>query len=408
MYLCRVKILLLCKKYPWPLKDGEVIAIHHMILGFTNHGHQVTVLAFNTTKHFTNTAELPETERERASYIEVPIDTSLKVTDAVVNLFEAVPYHIRRFTSSAFKNQLIALLTQESFDLIQLEGIHLCPYLDTIREYSNAPVTLRAHNVESLIWDRLAREEQSTLKSLYLKMQAKRLAAYEKGMVNKVDAVIPISEVDQMKLSAWGLKVPIFTCPTGIDLHRYEPYLKSTVNLKAVGFIGSLDWMPNQNGIRWFVEKCWPGIVAEHKDAMLYIAGRNMPGEMRELEQVTGVKVLGEVDDALRFMMQCGIIIVPLFSGSGMRIKIIEAMALGKPVVTTPVGLEGIDAREGEDCLVADTAERFTEAVISLLEHSDRQLEVSRNARRFIENHYDNDTFTGELIRFYQTQFRLW
>lgn len=397
-------ILLLCKKFPWPLKDGEVIAIHNNIKAFSRAGHKVTVLAMNTLKHHTDVNELPEDISDMARYISVDIDTGVKPLPALQNLLLGGSYHIERFISKNFRKQLNDLLTQEQFDLIQCEGLYFGPYLEQIRSLTKAPVTMRAHNVEAEIWQRVAEETPGFLRKNYLKVQAGRMFRYEQKQFNRYDAIIPITERDASQIKSLGASKPVFTSPAGIDLERYDNYLNKDIQPLSVGFIGSLDWLPNVEGLRWLVHEVWPKVSRQLPAARLYIAGRNMPLTLKLWNSDT-IKVLGEVDNSLEFMSNKQLLVVPLFSGSGMRIKIIEGMALGKAQLSTSIGAEGINYTAGKNLFVADNEAAFTKKMIQLLSHANTCQKAGEQARKFIEEQYDNNRLGERLLDFYKQQF---
>lgn len=401
-----MNILILCKKFPYPLKDGEVIAIYNNIKAFQRLGHTVTVLAINTLKHYTDVNSLPKQVRGLATFHAVTVDTGVKPLPALKNLFTGGSYHIERFVNKDFKSLVVEQLVAQKFDLVQCEGLYLGPYVEVIRQYYKGPVVMRSHNVESEIWERLATNEVNPLKKWYLTLQAGRLKEYELAQLDRYDAIVPISGDDGRKMQQMGATVPMFTTPCGSDLDRYEPYQESHPTPNTIFFIGGLDWLPNQEGVKWFVEAVWPTIKTQHPEVQLQVAGRNMPEWLKSL-QGNGVQILGEIDDALHFIAENAIMIVPLFSGSGMRIKIIEGMAMKKAIISTTIGAEGIEYTEGKDMLIADDAEAFTMHLSTLLNNPVEINTLGENARALIESRYNNLTFAAQLIEFYQRLFAI-
>ncbi len=399
-----MNILILCKKFPYPQKDGEVIAIYNNIKAFHRLGHKVTVLAINTLKHYTDVASLPAEVLELAEFKAVTVDTGVKPGAALKNLFSGGSYHIERFISKQFDDLIKEHLINNQFDLVQCEGLYLGPYVDTIRKHFEGPVIMRSHNVESQIWERLAANEKNPLKKFYISLQAGRLQQYELAQLNRYDAIVPISSDDEGKMRAMGATKRMYTTPCGSDLDRYEPYQNSKPNPNSIFFIGGLDWLPNQEGIKWFVKEVWPTIKTKHPALEFYIAGRNMPEWMNELNG-NGIHILGEIDDALGFIAENAIMIVPLFSGSGMRIKIIEGMAMKKAIVSTSIGAEGIDYSDGLNISIADEKQEFIDKLNQLLADENRVAAVGENARELIESRYNNLTFAAQLIEFYQRAF---
>ncbi|MDX2001756.1 MAG: glycosyltransferase family 4 protein [Chitinophagales bacterium] len=385
------------------MKDGEVIAIFNNIKGFRRLGHEVTVLAINTLKHYYELDELPQEVKQLAAFHAVKWDTTIRPWAALRNLINGKSYHIERFESVAFTEKLKELLKAGKFDIIQCEGLYLSPYIETIKAHSKAPLVMRSHNVESEIWERMAANESSLLKKWYLKLQASRLKRYEVAQLNRYDAIVPITEDDKVKLQAMGANVPMHVSPAGIDMERFnDPYPDPQPN--TLFFIGGLDWLPNQEGLRWFLEDVWPRLIEKHSALQFHIAGRNMPDWLKNYD-AEKVSVYGEVPDALDYIARRSIMIVPLFSGSGMRIKIIEGMAMRKCIIATTIGAEGIVYQDGKNLLIANTANEFIGAINGLLENAQLVEHIGKNARQLIESQYDNGKFAQNLLQFYRDRF---
>lgn len=401
-----MKVLLLCKKFPWPLKDGEVVAIHNFVQGYASLGHEVTVIAINTHKHYTDPASLPENITKLAKYISVKHDTGVKPVAALKNLLAGTSYHVERFISENFRKELTTLLTQEQFDLVQCEGLYMGPYVDDIRKHHKGPVVMRCHNLESEIWKRVAHDSSSLLKGLYLNIQAKRLAKYEAQQLNRYDALLPISEKDAEAFKVLGCTKPMHIVPAGIDIKKYEQYADVKPQPLSVGFIGSLDWMPNLEGLKWFANEVWPQVRVQVPDAHFQIAGRNMPEYLNHWNN-HGIEVLGEVDDQYEFMARQQILVVPLFSGSGMRIKIIEGMAMGRAVISTTIGAEGINYTAGENMLWADDARTFSFKIATALLTEGRPESIGQAAKQLIAEQFDNKHLMEGTIGFFKRELDL-
>ncbi len=397
-----MKILQVCKKIPYPPKDGEAIAIYNLTTGFAKAGVQVHCLAITTPKHNYDISELPPALKENISWDTVYIDTSLSPFKALKNLlFSELPYVLERFQSEKVENKLKEILQKEAFDIIHLEGIFLVPYIPLIRKFSKAPIAMRAHNVESEIWQRVAAGESFFLKKWYLNSLSQRMAKLEKESVGAYDALIPISSKDEAQFLLWGYHGPKLVVPASI---RTEDYLVDSSNEKedAICFIGSLDWIPNLEGLDWFMEQVWPKVLLEKPNATFYVAGRNIADNWKK-DHWKNIVVLGEVDDAHDFMRAHQVMIVPLFSGSGMRVKIIEAMALGKPLVCTALAAEGISYRDGHQLLIANDVDTFARHLIQLLSNKSKREELSKNARNFVEIAHNTDTLTDMLLMLYRS-----
>jgi len=394
-----MKVLQLSNKIPYPEKDGGALAINAITEGLLKAGSEVTMLAMNTKKHFIDIASIPEKFRNDRHLIAVDIDTSIKPLAALPALLTGKSYNLSRFQSEDFSKKLAEILQKQNFDVIHLEGLYLAPYLPLIRQYSKAPVILRAHNIEWQIWQKLAAKERGMIKKWYLTKLAKQLKKYEENVVNLFDGIATITNQDGEYLKKIGCKVPIVNIPFGIDVASYTP--KESKYPNSLFYIGALDWLPNLQGLDWFLNNIWPKIHLEFPKAQFNIGGRNMPYDLRK-SKYPGVEYYGEVPDAKIFMEKHDIMLVPLLAGSGVRVKIIEGMAMGKPIITTNVGIEGIECTFGKDVLVADTPEKFLEAVCQCLADEKLKQSLGQNARKFVEAFYDIGKTAALLLDFYK------
>jgi len=399
-----MKILQIANKFPYPAKDGGSIATLGLGKSLAAQGHEVTILAQNTSKHYFDPAGLPAELAKNIRFIGVPVNTDINIFRLARNLFfSSLPYNAERFISKDFKLKLIGLLEQEDFDIIQLEGLYLAPYLDVIRAHSKAKVLMRAHNIEHEIWERTV-SRQKGVKKYYIRILAERIKKMEMFYLNRYDAVLPITSRDGRMLQSFGCKLPQHVVPMGVDAQELTLDYRN-LEFPSVFHIGALDWIPNQEGLQWFFEEVWDRVLEKHPDVKFYLAGRNAPDHFRSLPY-RNVVFIGEVDDAYNFIRSRAVMVVPVLSGSGMRIKIIEGMALGKAIVTTSIGTEGIDTTHGKDILTADDPVNFAENVCRLIEDQAFCMEIGENARKFVVREYDNRSIGLALTEFYHKLLR--
>ncbi len=391
-----MKILQLCRKFPYPLKDGEAIAVSYLAKAYKKLGHELTLLSFNTIKTYFDTQQLPASFDHYTSIHTVYLDNRVKPIAAFFNLFTADSYFITRFINSEFKNKLKEVLIANDFDIVQLEGINLVPYIPIIREFSTAKVVMRSHNVEFEIWERVAATTSFPLKRWYLKYLVQQFKTYEIAQFDNYDFLLAMSQRDLDYFRQLGLSGAAMVAPIGLDMANYNTSPTATMPPNSISFIGSLDWMPNQDGLKWFLDQVWPAVRLAFPSLSFHIAGRNTP-DWVFARAGEGVVVHGEVPDATEFIQQHPISIVPLFSGSGMRVKILECMALGRIVLTTPVGLEGIAATHSENILVGTTADEFCDLLSQCIQQPNEMELLGANAKSFITANYDN-LLIGEMI----------
>lgn len=394
-----MKILQLVNRVPYPLNDGGNIGIHYYTQGFLEAGVTLSMLAMNTTRHWVSPDKLPELFSRLAYFETVKVDNRVRIGPAFRNLFQKRSYHIDRFISRDYEKALTALLQRQQFDIIQLESLFLTPYVPVIRKYSRAKVVIRQHNVEFKIWERLAAKEKSPLRKWYLKLLTRRLKAFELQHLNDYDLLLPISRVDAHILEQLGCSKPLFIHPFGIDTDAI-PFLPATEPPLSLYHIGAMDWLPNQESVNYFLEQVMPQITRALPDLKFYLAGRNMPDHyFRDVRE--NVVVLGEVPDALEFERDKSILVVPLLSGGGVRIKIFQAMAMGKTVVTTAVGAEGIEARPGEELILAESPEAFSAEIKALAARPERLKTIGAAARRLMETRYNRKKLMSALLERY-------
>ena len=395
-----MKILLLTKKFPYPLKDGESQAIHGLSKSLVELGCEVCLLAMNTSKHFFSGSELP---REMSHYREVRtvnVDNELAPVDALRNLVRGTSYHISRFDLPDYHTALGGWLREETFDVVQLETLYLSPYVATIRKHSDAQVVMRSHNVEHEIWERITANVRFAPKRWYLRHLTDQLREYERQQLNQYDLLLPITKRDERRFTAMGYRGGVHVLPIGLETPCGEPRFESYGRPLSLHFIGSLDWMPNLEGLQWFLTDVWPLVHRRFPDIEFHLAGRNMPPALREL-RMKNVVVHGEVESSCDFVAAHSISIVPLLSGGGMRAKILEAMSLARVVISTTVGLEGINARHRREVFVADSPVQFAEAIADCLQRG-RQLErIGRAAATRFHKKYDRRVLAGRLLERY-------
>ena len=394
-----MKVLQLCIKPPYPPVDGGTMAMDSITQGLLREGCEVKVLTVETDKHPLRADRLPEAYREATGIESVYVDLGVKAVPAGVAMLCGESYNVKRYRSEAFAKKLREVLQAGEYDVVHVESIFLTPYVPLIRRYSRAKVVLRAHNVEHLIWRGMAESMRFGLKRWYIKHLALTLRAYELEHVNDYDGVVCITKNDADYFGSNGCRKPVTHIPFGVEIGKGGEERK--VEPCSLFHIGAMDWMPNQEGIDWLLEEVWPVVHREVPHARLYLAGRKMPERWMKAQK-EGVTVVGEVPDAREFIADKQINVVPLRSGSGMRVKIIEAMSMGKAVVTTTVGAQGIDYTDGENLLIADTAEQFARQIGRLVADGDYCRRVGEAAAALVAREYDERVLSQRLIKFYE------
>lgn len=395
-----MKILFLTNKPPYPLKDGGAIASFRLIEGMADTGNDVHLLTMNTNKHKLQLSDIPAeiTQKIKFSLVDVPADVTAGA--ALKNLlFSSLPYNAERFISKDYESELIELLTKNQYDIVQLEGLYLSFYIPVIRKYSSAAIVYRAHNIEHEIWNRSLSNEKNIAKKTYLKILSKRLKRFELESLNQYDLLLPITQKDADFLAKEGNVKKSLVVPTGFDFSDSKISVSS--NNTVLFHLGALDWFPNQEGLLWFFETVWNRILADFPHLKFHVAGRNAPQWfIDKLTLYKNVIFDGEVESAHDYMGKFQIMIVPLLSGSGMRIKIVEGMALGKTIVTTSIGSEGINSSHNKNIMIGDSENEFYESTISLLQDNQKCTDIGNSAFHFVSEELNNSTIINNLETF--------
>jgi glycosyltransferase involved in cell wall biosynthesis len=395
-----MRALILCNKFPYPSTDGSSIAIMRMIDTLLAANIEVSLFSLNTKKHYKDTTALTKAYADKLNITSVDVLTDITASNTLANLLSGQPFHVSRFYVSDVSDKLKNLLEKEQFDIVQFEGVFMGPYLELVRKHSNSKCVLRPHNIEYKIWERFIKSEKNNLKSLYLQLQTRRLKKYELEIIPQFDGIVPISDADKKYIESFAKK-PILTIPCATDLNKY----KEAPSEKANFFhIGAMDWMPNVSGMEWFLDEVWPLVLSKLPQATFNLAGRDMPDSLMTHSQ-SGVSVIGEVESAETFYKQNGILVVPLLSGSGIRIKIIEGLSYGKAIVSTTIGAMGINLKTNENIIISDSPEDFANSMVKLYEDKAFRLKLGENARTTAQQKFDVNALGTQISEFYNRLF---
>jgi len=326
---------------------------------------------------------------------------------------------VRRVRSAGFAARLCRLLEQERFDLAQIEGLEMALHWETAKQgvargrglrLADLPrAILDAHNAEYVLQRRAYEIDRAQpaklLGAAYSLLQWQKLVRYERHFCRLTAGVIAASESDRQALLALDGNLRSTVIPNGVDTDHYRPPAppERPHDLRLI-FVGTMDFRPNVDGVQWFCRRIWPGILAQVPEASLWIVGRDPKAEVRALADGQRVVVTGAVDDVRPHLRGADLAIVPLRIGGGSRLKVLEAMAAGVPVVSTALGCEGIAVTEGS-AVIADEPGEFARAVVDLLRDAGRRRALARAARTLVEQEYDwrvvvppLDQFFGEIL----------
>lgn len=365
---------------------GKFDALTHQI------GKDVYYFSLSTPKHPFHAHDLPPYHIKDISYFNAYIDTNKKSLSFSRFLLGA-SFRVSRFYSQDIARQLIRTIQTNDIDLVVFESIYAGVYQSLIRTHSRVATVVRVHNIEHRIWESFALQQNSGLKQTAYQVENKRLKQFEQTCLEQADGCIFISAEDlQWAASHYNIKKNLFL-PVQMDIH-YEGHEPDFSSLK-LGHIGAMDWLPNVEGIQTFINKYYPGIKRENPGITLHLAGKSMPNTMMDNPELD-IKIYGQVPDSGKFMQALDVLIVPIESGSGIRIKVLEAMASGIPVIATSTGIKGIPAIDKESFLLADDANDWLNA-IRYISQPENYTKLRNGGMNMIRKHYSTESLKKSL-----------
>lgn len=390
-----MRFLQLCSKPPMPLVDGGTIATNEITQALLEEGHTVNILTIETPKHPFLKSKIPTQYQSQTQIQSVYIDTTIKPWALLKDFLFNENYIVNRFVSNAFSDKLIEILKQNIYDCIILEGLFVAPYVATIRQYSQAKIILRAHNIEFEIWERVKTNSTNLFKKFYLRQLIKKLREYEIQVFDNVDYIAAISSFDLSKIKQLSPKANTHL----VELSTaYTPNPTIVPIPHSIGHLAAMDWQPNVEGVEWFLQNVWPIVHQTFPEAKLNLAGRHMPSHLLAFNGKQNTTVQGTVDNAEAFLQSKAIVIAPLLSGSGVRVKIIEAMAMGKAIVCTPQATQGLECTHNLNIVVAATPQDFANQIIELLNNPEKVKLLGQAAASFINQHHRRQSVAAKLV----------
>ena len=429
-----MKILVVGNRVPWPLHDGGAIATYGMLRSLAENGAEVDFFSFNTKKHFAENAIIEKYFGFCKVHL-VSLDAGVKPLNALWNLLFGGSYHLERYDDLEAAVELYDLIQSSNYDCVMVEGLYSMPItLRVMKQMSvrpnngvmdvdpiNSNETIqkepikwvyRSHNLEYQIWERLAISTLQPLKKWYLALQSKRLKRAEIDAWCRMDAIVPIVETDSLVIRTALTEIQqinggdsdsrqpsIHVYQPGIAIERPFAFIHQPMSLFH---IGSMEWQANEQGVMWFLNKVWPLVLSAQPNAKFHLAGKGLSKQDPRFFQ-SGIVNHGEVSNAEDFMHQHGVMIVPIQAGSGIRIKTLEAMALGVPIVSTSIGAQGLTVMDDVEIKIADEPKEFAAAICTLLSSPAKSQEMTSQARKYVERHHNLKRNTAELLGFLQS-----
>ncbi len=391
-----MNVLHITNKPIFPILDGGQMAMNRLMMCFLNLGFNVKNLTLETHKHPFDINEFPEDLQEiifpEAHYI----DSIVKSWDVFKSLFNKESYHVKRFIDKTFEEKLKELFKTNNYEIVILESAFLMSYIDVIRRYSDAKIILRAHNVEYRIWRQHAKKEKSFIKRFFYKKLANDLKRFELEKINQVDGVFCISEQDREFFRRRSVKAATIVIPVymSVNENNVVDYQNNDFH-----FVGSMSWKPNADAVRWIINQIAPRLAKILPDVKIHIAGSAMSKKLLD-QKIKNVIVHGKVANMQEFMSQHGTLIVPLKSGSGVRIKILEALSFGVPIISSEKGKEGIEMTPKKHFLTANITEEFLLQMKFLYDRTETKQNLGKEGKVFIENEYSLEIVSKRIRDF--------
>ena len=389
-------ILQLTTKIPYPLDDGGKIGVYNITKCLALLGHKVTLVTFASR------AQEETGDLEDYANLELVVqDRRNSPLGALATLGSSVPYTVGKYHTQTMSERIDRLLETERYDLIHVDHLHMASYAVRAREKFGIPIFLREHNFETAIWQRLSQLEKNPVRKWYSQIQLEKMRRYEVQMAEKFDCCLMVTKQDEAKLRAASSRTKTAVVPAGVDVSYFEPGTNEFEGPNSILFLGSLDWLPNQDGFWWFYESIFPNVVAKVPSAKLLVVGKNPPAKLRQLSG-SNLSVVGPVEDVRPYMRRAQVCVVPLRIGSGIRIKILEMLAMKKAIVTTSTGCEGMETKNEQHLLVADGEQAFADAICRLLRDRDLRFALGETGRTLVSEEYRWENVVQKLVSVYE------
>ncbi len=390
-----MNILFVTPRLPLPADTGARIRTYNLLKNVAKNN-QVTLLSF----------AFEDNQEAIQKLKELGVELYLAKGNGAIKLrylFGSTPLSIQKYCSKDLENQLKNVISINKFDLVHFDHLHMAQYIDAV---NGIPCVLDEHNVESIILKRCAEIEKSFIKKGLFKSQAKKMVDFESRLISKFSKCLTVSETDKQTLyELSGGKANIEVIPNGVDTNFFSAQyvIRDTQHEESLVFTGSMDWLPNSDAVRYFCKEILPLIWMKKKEAVFYVVGKNPPKDIIRLgEQDKRIIITGLVEDVRPYLASAAVFIAPLRIGGGTRLKILEAMAMEKAVVSTTIGAEGITYTSDKNIVLRDSPEDFADAVLMLLENSVKREALGREGKILVQSNYDWPIITNKLNSFYR------
>ena len=379
-----MKILFLSPTVPFPLTDGGRIRVFNLLKQIAVKN-EVTLLALETqTTDADGVAELRQLGIQVHLVPNAPTLPRVSFGTLVKAFLKRQPITVARYDIPAYRQKFRELIATQTFDLVHYEMFHIAQF----HTETHLPGVLSQQNVDSAIWRRLCSETANPLYKFAYWTQQLAFQRYERVLSPKFDAVTCTSDIDAAVFQQHCTENAIEIIPNGVDITHYRPDFTTEAPAHLI-YIGSMDWYPNEDAVAFFADEVLPWIQEKVPDVAFSIVGGNPSARVQKLAERDGIIVTGRVPEIKPYFAKATVFVVPLRIGSGTRLKILEALAMGKAIVSTTVGAEGLDLKDSMEIFIADEPTAFADAVTRLLTDAQLRRRIGENGRSRVEQDYD-------------------
>jgi polysaccharide biosynthesis protein PslH len=395
-----MKILIISNVMPYPTDAGEKIRIFNIIKHISQ-THEVSLITLIEKQHEEQFSSELKKYCSRVDTVLLRKHSKLEHMPGVMRyLISGEPLHNKFVFVEEMKKKIQQITYSESFDIVQIEHSIMAPYIKAISMANNSKKVLTFHNIASLQYQRIFNTEKNIVKKIRFFINCIQMKKWEANFAMNFDLCVTMSDNEKQFLQSKNPELKVAVIPNGVDVDKFQtlPVNFRTNNLL---YIGKMDYQPNVDAVLYFVKKIFPFIKMKIRDAKFFIVGSNPSKKIKQLEKDKDVIVAGYVTDVLPFYEQCAVSVVPLRAGGGTRLKILESMAFGRPIISTSIGCEGLNVYNNENIIISDKPEEFAWKTIELLQNVDFREKISKNGRNLVEHNYSWESIAKKQIQIY-------
>lgn len=394
-----MRILQISSLVPFPPTDGGRIGIYGITKILALQGNQIDLVCY--LKNADLESSLKGLKPICNPYI-LDVQTENNFWKALLNLFSVVPYNVSKYIRKELSISVKELLSKNKYDIVYVDSLHMGWIADLVQSLTDAPIVLRCHNLEMRIMKRYADVSKNLILKWFAQLQYKKFISYEPYICSKFDKCIMVSDRDKEELIELNPNINAITIPAGIDSTLLQINKKDVLPYSIV-HIGHTDWFPNYDSLKWFLEEIFPAVVQKEPRAKLYVYGSGntykfpVPDKLKQ-----NVSIIGFVPDIWKELEDKSLAVVPLRIGGGIRLKILEMLAIGQNILTTSIGKEGINVKHGEHLLIADSKEEFINTILSYFNRIYNNEQMSAEGKKFIRNNFTWEIIGGKIEKVFK------